>query len=59
MIHVPQLIYLVLNQFFGVPPINFGNENIKFGATTISFGGALNGCLIIRAGRMARLIRRG
>jgi hypothetical protein len=29
----------------GVPSINFGDENIYFGATTILFGGALNGCL--------------
>jgi hypothetical protein len=25
--------------------INFGDENIYFGAKTILFGGALNGCL--------------
>jgi hypothetical protein len=37
----------VLNKLFGVPStvcINFGDENIYFGATTILFGGALNGC---------------
>jgi hypothetical protein len=41
-----QVNYLVLNKLFGVPSINFGDENIHFGATTILFGGALNGCLI-------------
>jgi hypothetical protein len=40
-----QVNYLVLNQLFGVPFINFGDENIYFGAMTISFGGALNRCL--------------
>jgi hypothetical protein len=40
-----QVNYLVLNKLFGVPSINFGDENIYFGATTILFGGALNGCL--------------
>jgi hypothetical protein len=40
-----QLNYLVLNKLFGVPSINFGDENIYFGAPTILFGGALNGCL--------------
>jgi hypothetical protein len=34
----------VLNKLFGVPSINFGDENIYFDATTILFGGALNGC---------------
>jgi hypothetical protein len=34
----------VLNKLFGVPSINFGDENIYFGATSILFGGALNGC---------------
>jgi hypothetical protein len=33
----------VLNKLFGVPSINFGDKNIYFGATTILFGGALNG----------------
>jgi hypothetical protein len=37
----------VLNKLFGVPSINFGDENIYFGATTILFGGALNGCLCV------------
>jgi hypothetical protein len=41
-----QVNYLVLNKLFGVPSINFGDENIYFGATTILFGGPLNGCLI-------------
>jgi hypothetical protein len=40
-----QVNYLVLNKLFGVPSINFVDENIYFGATTILFGGALNGCL--------------
>jgi hypothetical protein len=40
-----QVNYLVLNQLFGGPSINFGDENIYFGATIILFGGALNGCL--------------
>jgi hypothetical protein len=40
-----QVNYLVLNKLFGGPFINFGDENIYFGATTILFGGALNGCL--------------
>jgi hypothetical protein len=40
-----QVNYLVLNKLFGVPSINVGDENIYFGATTILFGGALNGCL--------------
>jgi hypothetical protein len=40
-----QVNYLVLNKLFGVLFINFGDENIYFGATTILFGGALNGCL--------------
>jgi hypothetical protein len=40
-----QVNYLVLNKLFGVPSINLGDENIYFGATTILFGGALNGCL--------------
>jgi hypothetical protein len=39
-----QVNYLVLNQLFGVPSINFGDEIIYFGATTILFGGPLNGC---------------
>jgi hypothetical protein len=39
----------VLNKLFGVPSINFGDENIYFGATTILFGGALNGCHILFA----------
>jgi hypothetical protein len=34
----------VLNKLFGVPSINFGDENIYFGATTILSGGAINGC---------------
>jgi hypothetical protein len=38
-----QVNHLVLNKLFGVPSINFGDENIYFGATTILFGGALNG----------------
>jgi hypothetical protein len=41
-----QVNYLVLNKLVGVPSINFGDEKIYFGATTILFGGALNGCLI-------------
>jgi hypothetical protein len=36
-----QINYLVLNQLFGVPSINFGDENIYFDATTILFGGAI------------------
>jgi hypothetical protein len=41
-----QVNYLVLNKLLGVPSNNFGDKNIYFGATTILFGGALNGCYI-------------
>jgi hypothetical protein len=44
-----QVNYLVLNKLSGVLSINFGDENIYFGATTILFGGALNGCHLFSA----------